>query len=88
MGGTLLLLGLDGRPLDLTAQTLVRRQLVVRGSLTYDHPGDFGAAVELVAAGAFSPRRIVTDEYPLERSQEGFDRSPSASGKTWIRIGG
>ena len=41
IGGTLLVLALDATPFELTAQTIVRRQLVIRGSLTYDHPGDF-----------------------------------------------
>ncbi len=67
VGGTILILGLDSRPLDLTAQTIVRRQLVVRGSLTYDHPGDFEAAIALVHQRRRSePERIVTDEYPLD----------------------
>jgi alcohol dehydrogenase/L-iditol 2-dehydrogenase len=86
VGGTLLLLGLDGRPLDLTAQAIVRRQLVLRGSLTYDHPADFAAAVALVAEGQFAPGRIVTDEYPIDEAQRAFDRGSSASGKTWIRV--
>lgn len=86
VGGTLLLLGLDNRPLAVTAQTLVRRQAVVRGSLTYDHPADFEAAIRIVAERRFAPGRIVSDEFPLADAQRAFDRSPSASGKTWIRI--
>ena len=86
IGGTLLLLGLDSRPLAVTAQTLVRRQAVVRGSLTYDHPADFEAAIRIVAELRFAPGRIVSDEFPLAEAQRAFDRSPSASGKTWIRI--
>lgn len=87
VGGTLLLLGLDGRPLPLTAQAIVRQQLVLRGSLTYEHPHDFEAAVALVAEKRFSPGRIVTDDYPLDEAQEAFAGSSSASGKTWIRVG-
>jgi 2-desacetyl-2-hydroxyethyl bacteriochlorophyllide A dehydrogenase len=86
VGGTILLLGLDSRPLEFTAQTLVRRQAVLRGSLTYDHPSDFEAAVRDVADGGFRPGRIVTEEYPLANAQAAFDRSASAPGKTWIRV--
>jgi alcohol dehydrogenase/L-iditol 2-dehydrogenase len=86
VGGTVLLLGLDSRPLEFTAQTLVRRQAVLRGSLTYDHPADFDAAVRHVAGGGFRPGQIVTESYPLDGAQTAFDRSPSASGKTWIRV--
>lgn len=86
--GTLLCLGLDSRPLGLSAQTLVRGQLTLRGSLTYDHPGDFEEVTNLVAGGRFSPGRIVTDEYRLADAQRAFERCGSAPGKTWIRITG
>lgn len=86
IGGTLLFLGLDDRPLGITAQTLVRRQLVLRGSLTYDHPVDFEASVALVGEGRFAPGRIVSHEYALTDAQEAFDRSAEAAGKTWIRV--
>lgn len=87
-GGTLLCLGLDSRPMGLSAQTLVRRQLTLRGSLTYDHPADFEQATTLIAEGRFAPGTIITDEYRLEDAQLAFERSGSARGKTWIRIPG
>lgn len=86
IGGTLLVLGLDSRPFELSAQTLVRRQLVIRGSLTYDHPVDFRAAVELVQAGHVSPGQVVSSEFPLEEAQIAFESSGSTPGKTWIRV--
>ncbi len=86
VGATVLCLGLDSRPLDLDAQTLVRRQLTLQGSLTYDHPADFESTIALISGGRFAPRRIVTDEYPLEESQLAFERSRSARGKTWISV--
>jgi 2-desacetyl-2-hydroxyethyl bacteriochlorophyllide A dehydrogenase len=88
IGGTLLVLSLDATPFELSAQTLVRRQLVVRGSLTYDHPGDFEATVGHVRSGAISPGRVITDEYPLDETRQAFERSRSAGGKTWIRVAG
>jgi threonine dehydrogenase-like Zn-dependent dehydrogenase len=88
VGGTLLFLGLEARPLGLTAQMLVRRQAILRGSLTYDHPDDFRSTIRLVSEGRFTPGRIVTDEYDLDHAQQAFERSASAVGKTWIRIGG
>jgi alcohol dehydrogenase/L-iditol 2-dehydrogenase len=87
-GGTLLCLGLDSRPLRLSAQTLVRRQLTLRGSLTYDHPADFQEVTALIAEGRFSPGRIITDEYLLDNAQLAFEGSESTRGKTWIRIAG
>jgi alcohol dehydrogenase/L-iditol 2-dehydrogenase len=87
-GATVLCLGLDSRPLDLTTQTLVRRQLTLQGSLTYDHPGDFEAAIDAIVGGQLYPGRIVTNEHTLEDAQAAFDRSGSAAGKTWIRVAG
>lgn len=87
VGGTILVLGLDSRPLPLTAQALVRRQATVRGSLTYDHPGDFESTVALVGDGRLQPGRVVSAEYALADAQAAFDRSASAPGKTWIRVG-
>lgn len=85
VGGTLLFLGLDDRPLSLTAQTVVRRQMVLRGSLTYDHPGDFEAGVALIEGG-FRPGRVVSNEYALDDAQRAFDQGATAFGKTWIRV--
>lgn len=86
IGGTLLVLGLDSRSFELSAQTLVRRQLVIRGSLTYDHPVDFRAAVDLVQAGHVSPGQVVSSEFHMEEAQVAFESCASAPGKTWIRI--
>lgn len=86
VGGTLLILGLDGRPLGLTAQAIVRRQLVIHGSLTYDHPDDFERTVADVSEGRLAPGTIVAHEFPLEDAQSAFERGASAAGKSWIRV--
>ena len=86
-GGTLLMIGLDDRPLGLTAQMLVRRQAVIRGSLTYDHPTDFAATTRFIADGRIRPGRIVSDHYALDEVQEAFERSTRTRGKTRIDIG-
>ena len=86
VGGALLCLGLDARPAELAAQTLVRRQMTLQGSLTYDHPADFEGTISLIAQGGFAPGRIVTDEYPLDQTQQAFEGSESARGKTWVRV--
>ena len=86
VGGTLLILGLASQPLELTAQSIVRRQAIIRGSLTYDHPGDFASSVDLVREGRIRPGRIVTNEFSLDDTQRAFETSGSAVGKTWIRV--
>jgi alcohol dehydrogenase/L-iditol 2-dehydrogenase len=86
IGATILVLGLDATPFEITAQTLVRRQLVLRGSLTYDHPGDFAATVARVRDGAIAPGSVLTDEYPLDEAARAFESGGTAPGKTWIRV--
>lgn len=86
IGATIVELSLERRPFELSAQTLVRRQLVLRGSLTYDHPGDFQASVALIDDRAVAPGRVVTDVYPFEEANLAFARCSQARGKTWIRV--
>ena len=86
IGATIVELGLDARPFELDATTLVRQQLVLRGSLTYDHPQDFRWSTALVSKGNVSPGRVVSHEFPLAEAQAAFDACASAAGKTWIRL--
>lgn len=85
-GATIVVLGLDERPLGLTSRALVRRQLELRGSLTYDHPTDFEHTLELVTAKRLDPGRIVANEYGLDDVQQAFESAPTAPGKTWINV--
>ena len=84
--GTLLVLGIDNRPFEISSAVLVRRQLTLRGSLTYDHPADFRRVIDLVQAGHLSPGRVTTDEYPLADVQRAFESSGSSHGKSWVRV--
>lgn len=86
IGATIIEIGLEKRPFELAAETLVRRQLVLRGSLTYDHPDDFRWSVGLVNAGEVSPGRVISDEHPFADAQRAFEASATAPGKTWIRL--
>jgi 2-desacetyl-2-hydroxyethyl bacteriochlorophyllide A dehydrogenase len=85
-GGTLLVLGIDNRPFEISAALLVRRQLVIRGSLTYEHPVDFRQVIALVETGQLAPGGIATNEYRLADVQRAFETSGSAPGKTWVRV--
>ncbi len=86
VGATIVELGLEKRQFELNAETLVRRQLVLRGSLTYDHPGDFRWTTSLLDAGSVSPGRVISSEYPFAEAQAAFLSSADAPGKTWIRM--
>jgi len=87
IGGTLLFLGLEATPFEISAQTIVRRQLVIRGSLTYDHPHDFGVTVDRVQSGTIAPGQVITDEFSLDEAAEAFAGARITAGKTWIRVG-
>ena len=84
--GTLLVLGIDNRPFEISSAVLVRRQLTLRGSLTYDHPTDFRRVIDLVQGGDLSPGRVTTDDYPLADVQRAFESSASSRGKSWVRV--
>ena len=86
-GGSIVLIGMSGDPLPLSAQTVVTRQLTVRGSLIYDHPGDFGAAMRFPAA-SLRPGRVLRACYPLAEAGSAFQAAREVPGKTWIRVSG
>jgi alcohol dehydrogenase/L-iditol 2-dehydrogenase len=85
-GATIVVLGLDERPLGLTARTLVRRQLEMRGSLTYDHPADFRQSISLLTSARLDPSRIVQNEFALVDVQQALDAAPQLPGKTWVKV--
>jgi threonine dehydrogenase-like Zn-dependent dehydrogenase len=83
VGGTIVLIGLSDGDIPVDAETVVRRQLRIQGSLTYDHPADFAAAV---AGPALHPGRVLQARYPLAKSAEAFRSAAHAPGKTWITL--
>jgi 2-desacetyl-2-hydroxyethyl bacteriochlorophyllide A dehydrogenase len=80
---TVVLIGLAAAPVLVDAETVVRRQLRVQGSLTYDHPGDFAAAT---ASASLRPGRVLRACYPLEEAEHAFRDAREVPGKTWIRL--
>ncbi|MDN0199476.1 alcohol dehydrogenase catalytic domain-containing protein [Streptomyces sp. S.PNR 29] len=84
-GATLVLIGLNPDRLPLTTDDVVRRQLVLRGSMIYDHPTDFTTAIaELPEA---RPSAVIETALPLHRAQQAFTEAGDRAGKTWISIG-
>jgi alcohol dehydrogenase/L-iditol 2-dehydrogenase len=86
IGATVIELALSDHEMPFTSQMLVRRQLVVQGSLTYDHPADFRSTLRSIEQG-LAPGRVVTDVFDLDDVAEAFRVAPSAPGKTWVRVG-
>ncbi|MDX2938710.1 zinc-dependent alcohol dehydrogenase [Streptomyces ipomoeae] len=84
-GATVVMIGLNSDQLPLTADDVVRRQLVLRGSMIYDHPGDFTAAIAELPD--VRPGIVIDSRFPLERAQEAFAGVAERAGKTWISVG-
>jgi threonine dehydrogenase-like Zn-dependent dehydrogenase len=81
-GGTVVLIGLSSEPAPLATEAVVRRQLRIQGSLTYDHPGDFGAVIKQ----SLRPGRVLRACYPLAEAERAFRAAREVPGKTWIRF--
>jgi threonine dehydrogenase-like Zn-dependent dehydrogenase len=82
-GADVVLIGLGSQATRVDTPTVVRRQLVLRGSLIYDHPGDFRATL---AAAIPAPERILRAAYPLHGAPQAFRAAFETPGKTWIRV--
>lgn len=82
-GATVMLIGLGRESTAVNTGLVVRHQLTLRGSLIYDHPGDFADAIDYPVR---SPGRVLRAAYPLEQASEAFGAASEVPGKTWIRL--
>lgn len=82
-GASVTLIGLSKPGVRVDTGLVVRRQLALRGSLIYDHPGDFAA---MLAAGPVGPGRVLRARYPLAEAERAFREAPRTAGKTWISL--
>jgi threonine dehydrogenase-like Zn-dependent dehydrogenase len=82
-GATVVLIGLGGAATEVNTGLVVRHQLTLRGSLIYDHPGDFAA---VITSPVHAPGRVLRASYPLEQASEAFRAASEVPGKTWIRL--
>ncbi|HEX2132472.1 MAG TPA: alcohol dehydrogenase catalytic domain-containing protein [Actinophytocola sp.] len=84
--GTVVMIGMGTDPVALSPMDLARRQLVVLGSLIYDHPRDFGDTIAAIAGGALSPVRILQPGAGPDDAAAAFARASSVSGKSWLDL--
>ena len=82
-GAVVVLIGLGGQATRVDTRLVVRRQLTLRGSLIYDHPGDFAATLSSAVA---SPERLLRASFPLAEAPEAFRAARDVAGKTWIKM--
>lgn len=84
--GVLVMIGMGSEPVSLSTMDLARRQLVIRGSLIYDHPKDFAETVAAVVAGSIEPARVLHERSMPSAAAEAFALARSAPGKSWIDL--
>lgn len=77
-------IGISDRSLPLSTNHLTRGRLTVRGSMIYDHPGDFQQAIDLVKHGDVLPELILSDPVPASRAADAFTDAAQAAGKMWL----
>ncbi|RCK70772.1 hypothetical protein DT076_05085 [Desertihabitans brevis] len=71
-GATVVCVSLYGAEIPVPVDEVVTGSLRLQGSL--GSPGAWPRTLELIAAGALTPDRIVTARYPLSRAAEAFDQ--------------
>ena len=84
--GLLVVVGVGSRPFSVEMTTLVRRGLTIVGSMIYDHPHDFAAAISLVAEGDARPGAVLREPATFETAVDALLTAGTVSDKTWIRL--
>ncbi|MEU3269348.1 alcohol dehydrogenase catalytic domain-containing protein [Saccharomonospora sp. NPDC006951] len=86
--GNIVVIGMSDKRVSLSTMELARRQLVIRGSLIYDHPADFGDTVAAVGEGALEPARVLQRGVLPDDAADAFAQARSVPGKSWIDLTG
>lgn len=79
-------IGVGNDPVPCDTRLLVRRGLTVIGSMIYDHPHDFEAAISFLTERRIALSPSLGDRYSLAEVATAFERYPSSVGKTIIQI--
>jgi 2-desacetyl-2-hydroxyethyl bacteriochlorophyllide A dehydrogenase len=82
--GRLLLVGLSLTPLDLSAPSIVIKELEIRGVIAYRH-AQFQAAIDMLAAGAIPVGELITETVPLAEAESAF-QALTARGNEKLKI--
>lgn len=79
-GGNVVLTGIFTDTIAVPLTNAVRKEVVLRGSYCYGHqdlPGDFPAALAVLARGDGDLKTLITHRYPAESIQEAFETAAS-----------
>jgi alcohol dehydrogenase/L-iditol 2-dehydrogenase len=84
--GRLVLIGQNRDRVSLTTRELVQHQITISGSLIYDHPDDFAAAVRSAATRAQILGSVMVAVYPPIEADEAFSQAQGVAGKSWLNL--
>jgi threonine dehydrogenase-like Zn-dependent dehydrogenase len=85
-GAHVVLIGQPSTPVTMRTQLVVRRQLHLHGSLIYDHPGDFAAAVETLAHRPEQLAAVVRAGFTPDEAHTAFAAARDVPGKSWLDL--
>jgi len=82
-GGTIVQVGLFGRPIEISYEEIALKELSVIGCFAQNHRS-WAPALWLLAEGKVKTGPIVSGEYPLDRWKEAFERSERREGLKYL----
>jgi 2-desacetyl-2-hydroxyethyl bacteriochlorophyllide A dehydrogenase len=86
IGGNLVLIGIPHRDVPLPTASIVRGHQTVRGSIIYDHPGDFSAALAFITAHSVPLASVIRRTFRFAEAQTALSTAASVPGKSWIKF--
>ncbi|PXY22690.1 zinc-dependent alcohol dehydrogenase [Prauserella muralis] len=84
--GTVVVIGMNGAPVSTSTMDLARRQLVIRGSLIYDHPTDFADTLAAVTGDELDPAQVLQRGVRPDEAADAFAKARAVPGKSWIDL--
>ncbi len=82
-GGTLIQVGLFGKPVELPFEEIALKELTVVGSFA-QKTSSWDLGMRLLAEGKVKTAPLVSGEYPLDRWKEAFERSEQRKGIKYL----
>lgn len=70
--GTIVIVGVPSRPVEVDLPTVQDRQIALLGSATYVLE-DYEGAIDIIRSGAVDPQIMLSSRFPYTRTQEAFD---------------
>jgi alcohol dehydrogenase/L-iditol 2-dehydrogenase len=82
----MVVIGQTATPLPIVTNTVVQRQITIRGTLIYDHPQDYAVALQAVSSGAVAAEATVQAGFSAEDAADAFAGARDVPGKSWISM--